>query len=218
MKQTIKTSRTAGYLEKIFRVLNEHYFNNEIEEPIITIQSTPRAYGHVTVAKAWSKGTQGETRHELNIGAGTLDRHIENLVATMLHEMVHLKNLQDGIQDCSRGGTYHNKKFKKLAESVDLIISYDERIGWSITEPSDNLTEFIITQGWEDVKMNRNEGYSFTGGKGTPTGGTATPTPSKTSSTRKYICPCCGIKIRATKNLSGKIKCVDCDEIFLEIE
>ena len=51
MKETIKTSRTAGYLEKIFRTLNAHYFDNELEEPIITIQSTPRAYGHVTVAK-----------------------------------------------------------------------------------------------------------------------------------------------------------------------
>ena len=47
MKQTIKTSRTAGYLEKIFRALNEHYFSGVIEEPVITIQSTPRAYGHV---------------------------------------------------------------------------------------------------------------------------------------------------------------------------
>lgn len=54
MKETIKTSRTAGYLEKIFRALNAKYFNGELEEPIITIQSTPRAYGHVTVAKAWS--------------------------------------------------------------------------------------------------------------------------------------------------------------------
>ena len=37
MKQTIKTSRAAGYLEKMFRSLNDHYFNNELEEPIITI-------------------------------------------------------------------------------------------------------------------------------------------------------------------------------------
>ncbi len=45
MKETVKTSRTAGYLEKIFRALNVKYFNGELEEPIITIQSTPRAYG-----------------------------------------------------------------------------------------------------------------------------------------------------------------------------
>lgn len=63
MKETVKTSRTAGYLEKIFRALNAKYFNGELEEPIITIQSTPRAYGHVTVAKAWQRGDT--TRHEL---------------------------------------------------------------------------------------------------------------------------------------------------------
>ena len=70
MKETVKTSRTAGYLEKIFRALNTKYFGGQLEEPIITIQSTPRAYGHVTVARAWNRGNT--TRHELNIGAGTL--------------------------------------------------------------------------------------------------------------------------------------------------
>ena len=88
MKETVKTSRTAGYLEKMFRALNEAYFDGLVEEPIITIQSTPRAYGHVTVGKAWRKGQ--EQRRELNIGAGTLDRPIENVVATLIHEMVHL--------------------------------------------------------------------------------------------------------------------------------
>ena len=76
MKDTIKTSRTAGYLEKIFRALNADWFGGELEEPIITIQSTPRAYGHVTVAKIWQR--KGEQRHELNIGAETLERPIEN--------------------------------------------------------------------------------------------------------------------------------------------
>ena len=78
MKETVKTSRSAGYLEKIFRVLNREYFEDVLEEPIITIQSTPRAYGHVTVGKAWRKAN-GDQRHELNIGAGTLDRPIENV-------------------------------------------------------------------------------------------------------------------------------------------
>lgn len=109
MKDTVKTSRTAGYLEKIFRALNAKYFNNELEEPVITIQSTPKAYAHVTVAKAWQRGDT--TRRELNIGAGTLDRSIFEVVASELHECVHIYNLQNGIQDCSRGGTYHNKKF-----------------------------------------------------------------------------------------------------------
>lgn len=208
MKQTIKTSRTAGYLEKMFRALNDRYFEGQLEEPIITIQSTPRAYGHITVGKSWRRGQ--ENRHELNIGAGTLDRPIENIVATLLHEMVHLWNIREGIQDCSRGGAYHNKHFCDAATSRDLAISYDPRIGWSITEPTPELCDFIIEQGWTDIDMARVE-WSFTPrGKGTgnTTGGAGTPT-GRTSSTRKYICPCCGQSVRATKEV--RIKCMDCD-------
>lgn len=209
MKETVKTSRTAGYLEKIFRALNAKYFDNQLEEPIITIQSTPRAYGHVTVAKAWHKGTT--TRHELNIGAGTLDRPIENVVATMLHECVHLWNLQNGVQDCSRGGAYHNKKFRDAATARDLQISYDKRIGWSITEPTEALCDFIIQQGWTDIQMNRIE-WSYTprgAGSGSAAGGEAGTAPtSGNSHHRKYVCPCCGNSVRATKAVN--ILCMDC--------
>ena len=215
MKETVKTSRTAGYLEKMFRVLNAYYFNGEIEEPVITIQSTPRAYGHVTVAKAWTKGLDGEQRRELNIGAGTLDRPIENIVSTLLHEMTHLFNLQNGVQDCSRGGTYHNARFKAAAEAVDLKISYDKRIGWSITEPTEALIDFIIAQGWNDIRMNRNEGFSAIGIGGKGTSGTGTPITKRPTSTRKVACPCCGQSVRATKRVN--IICGDCMEKMIEV-
>lgn len=209
MKETVKTSRTAGYLEKIFRALNTKYFGGQLEEPIITIQSTPQAYGHVTVAKAWHKGST--TRHELNIGAGTLDRPIENVVATMLHECVHLWNMQHGIQDTSRGGAYHNKKFRDAATARDLQISYDKRIGWSITQPTDALCEFILDQGWTAIQMNRIE-WSFTprgAGSGNAAGGETSTTPtSGNGHHRKYVCPCCGNSVRATKVVN--ILCMDC--------
>lgn len=219
MKETIKTSRTAGYMEKIFRALNSRYFDSQLEEPVITIQSTPRAYGHVTVAKAWARA-DGERRHELNIGAGTLDRPIENVVATVLHEMVHLYHLQNGIKDCSRNGTYHNKTFRDAAQARDLEISYDKRIGWSVTEPSDVLVEFIIEQGWEDVHMSRTEGFSARGigtpGKsGAGTGGTQNGG-GRPSSTRKLVCPKCGQSVRATKAVN--IICGDCMERMVETE
>jgi len=219
MKETVKTSRTAGYIEKIFRALNARYFEGTIEEPIITIQSTPRAYGHVTAAKAWARA-DGESRHELNIGAGTLDRPIENIVATVLHEMVHLYHLQIGIQDCSRNGTYHNKRFRDAAQARDLQISYDKRIGWSITEPTDALIEFIIDQGWEDIRMSRTEGFAA---RGTGTGGTSQTGGNKAgtdgrkpSSTRKLICPQCGQSVRATRAVN--IICGDCMVRMIEVQ
>ena len=206
MKETVKTSRTAGYLEKMFRSLNAKYFGGQLEEPIITIQSTPRAYGHVTVGKSWRKGQ--EQRHELNIGAGTLDRPIENVTATLLHEMVHLWNLQNGIQDCSRGGAYHNKKFRDAATARDLSIGYDPRIGWSVTEPTEALCDYIIEQGWTDIHMNRIEWASAPRGTGSGSATGTTP-PPKPSHTRKYICPCCGNSVRATKEVH--ILCMDCN-------
>ena len=116
MKETVKTSRTAGYLEKIFRALNAKYFNGELEEPIITIQSTPKAYAHVTIGKAWQRGDT--TRRELNIGAGTLDRSIFEIVASELHECIHIYNMQRGIQDCSRAGSITTKNSKPPPKPV----------------------------------------------------------------------------------------------------
>lgn len=213
MKETVKTSRTAGYLEKIFCALNAKYFNGELEEPIITIQSTPKAYAHVTIGKAWQRGDT--TRRELNIGAGTLDRSIFEIVASELHECIHIYNMQRGIQDCSRGGQYHNKKFKAAAEARDLKISYNPRIGWSITEPTEALCEFVLEQGWDDIRMNRIEcAYTSRGtGAGNAVGGAGSPGKGANSHSIKYVCPCCHNSVRATKAVN--IKCADCDMLMV---
>ena len=217
MKSTVKTSRAAGYLEKMFRILNDAYFSGVIEAPIITIQSTPRAYGHVTVSKAWSKGLEGERRHALNIGAGTLSRDIIEVTVTLLHEMVHLYNLQTGVKDVSRGGAYHNKQFRFAAEAVGLIPTYDPRIGWSHCEASEKLVDFVADQGWTEILINRNEGYTNRGpGVGSPSGGDTYP-PKANGHSRKYSCPCCGMSVRATKDLTGKLQCTVCKQILMEI-
>ena len=42
MKQTVKTSRAAGQLEKMFRELNKHYFAGKLPEPIISLKKRSR--------------------------------------------------------------------------------------------------------------------------------------------------------------------------------
>ena len=120
--------------------------------------------------------------------------------------MVHYWNYENGIQDCSRGGTYHNKRFKEAAEARDLCIEHDARYGWTITSPADGLLDFILQNGLTDILLNRNEasGFQITG-TGTHSGNT-NGAPPKPSSTRKYICPCCGMSVRATKEV--RIMCI----------
>ena len=40
MKQTIKTSRVAGQLEKMFRALNNRFFDGELPEVVISLKKT----------------------------------------------------------------------------------------------------------------------------------------------------------------------------------
>lgn len=209
MKQLTSYNRAAGYLNKVFDLLNEEFFENTLSRPTITIQSTPKAYGHFTLSDNTWVSKLGGT-HEINIGAGTLARPIEEVAATLLHEMVHYYNYVNGIQDCSRGGTYHNKRFKAAAEAHGLNVEHHDKYGWVITTPGEALLDFVLETGLTDILINRNE---FVGFRPTGTGvhsGNGSVTPRKPSSTRKYICPCCGMSVRATRAV--RIACMDCEQ------
>lgn len=215
MKQLTNYQRVSNYLVKVFKAINEEYFSNELEVPTITIQSTVGAYGHVTTSKVWHSGETAT--YELNLSADYLNRPIENVVATLIHEACHLYAMHYGIKDTSNRGVYHNKNFKKIAEELGhLDISKHEKYGWTITEPTEDTIDFIIKYGFEDIQLVRGSGISFTGISGGKAGnGSDVPPvqPKKPTSTRKYICPCCGNSFRATKNLN--VLCMDCNVKFV---
>lgn len=105
----------------------------------------------------------------------------------------------------------------------DFIISYDSRIGFSITQPSDKLIEWCIDEELEEIKVHRLDFYGYlppvNGGDKAPAGGNlpAPPPRRKPSSTRKYICPKCGMSVRATKTVN--IACIDCGNVkMIEVE
>ena len=212
MKELTTYNRAAGYLNQIFDLLNDRFFECELSKPVITIQSTPRAYGHYTLYDAWSVDGQKGMR-EINLGAGTLSRPIEEVAATLLHEMVHYYNDLHGVKDCSRGNTYHNKNFRDAAEARGLLIEHHPTYGWSITKPGDELLKLCLDYDLRDIRLARVDGFfSRMGGSGAHDGSSSvgTKTPVKKSSSRKYVCPCCGMIVRATKEV--RVKCMDCDE------
>ena len=215
MKELTSYNRVTQYLNKVFKLINSEYFDNELEMPTITIQSTVGAYGHVTTSKVW-KTESGKASYELNIGADYLNRPIENIVATLIHEGCHLYAMQNGIKDTSNRGVYHNKRFKALAEDRGLIIEKHSRYGWTITTPSEATINFCIDNDLQEVLITRHTGITFTGvgtgknGNGTP----VKPTAPKKGNSIKWICPCCGAIVRSTKILN--IVCGDCKEKFIQ--
>jgi hypothetical protein len=191
-------SQATKFLEDAFDVLNKEYFESTLTKPLITIQSTPGTFGHYTTYDAWTAPRQGKGFREINLGAESLGRPTANVIATLVHEMTHMYCDQNGIKDTSRNGTYHNSRFKQEAEKRGLSIEYDKRIGWSITQPTKELRSLCARQHWNG-KLTAHRSW-------TP----KDPKEPKPSSTRKYICPCCGNSVRATKAVN--IICGDCQE------
>lgn len=212
MKQLTNYQRATNYLVKVFKLINEEYFDNSLEVPTITIQSKSGTYGHVTVNKVWCNN-EVET-HELNICADYLNRPIENVVATLIHEACHLYALQNDIRDTSNNGFFHNSRFKALAEDRGLHIEKHPTYGWTITEPTEETLDFCINNSLEDIQICRQSSFSLgaLGGGSKSGNGTMIPVTPKKSSTRKYKCPCCGNSFRATKTLN--VLCIDCNVVF----
>ena len=210
MKKTVKTSRVAGQLEKMYRLLNARFFNGELPEVVISLKKTVGAYGHFTCNKVWQAGD--ERRYEINISSATLSRPIEETCSTLLHEICHCFTTENGIKDTSGSGNfYRNRKFKEIAESHGLCVEKHPKYGWTITSPGLPLLDFIEEQGWQDLQMC--EAVSLWDVIGTLPKGTSNGAAAKTrkpSSTRKYICPICHQSVRATKVVN--ILCGDCME------
>lgn len=141
---------------------------------------------------------------------------MENIIATLMHECCHLYAMENNIKDTSNNYRYHNKKFKEIAEKRDLKISYHDSIGWSITEPTENLIKTIKEYHLDSqIEYVRKGAVDWTGGDNGSDGdnngltGTKGKKPKKKSSTRKYICLNCHNSVRATKDVN--ILCMDCN-------
>lgn len=209
MKQTTKMSRAVSQLEHIYNALNADFFSSSLPLPIITVQSKPGTYGHFTPSKVWQR--KDDHTYELNIAAEVLNYPIEDTIDTMLHEMVHLYCQENGIKDTSRGGKYHNGRFKAEAERVGLECYQCGQYGWN-TKPGDKIIEYALEKGWNEIRIGRNSfgGFIRTGTGGVQATGADTQGGKRPSSTRKLQCPCCGNSVRATKAV--RIMCMDCNE------
>jgi len=213
MKGEITIQSAIDELQRMFKLLNATYFNNELERPVITIltDTTSGAYGWISVAKVWSSKDNAWFR-EINLCAEHLNRAPELIVTTLMHEMCHLFNIQRGIQDTSRAGTYHNREFKNVAEARGLIVEKNAKYGYCVTKPTPEFTQLVKKNCRTGCfKLERQKTYRDGTPKITKTGSDGkekTVTRTKQSS-RKYICPNCGVIVRATKDVN--IKCGDCD-------
>lgn len=195
-------------LYRYFEILNKDYYESKLPDPVITIQKArANNLGHFTLGKVWKKrdeeNNDDTAKYEININPVNLNRPVEEIIGTVQHEMIHYANKISDINDCN--GQIHNKKFKELAENVGLICEKTKKYGWGITSLSEPFKTYI-----EDRIEPKAEVFDYFRCEDKKR--ESKPREKKTF---KYICPKCGMDVKA--KLDAKVKCGKCD-VFMVIE
>jgi hypothetical protein len=79
----------------------------------------------------------GADRHEVLVGGEGLHRGPVDVLGTLLHEAAHGLAQARDIQDTSRQGRYHNRRYATLASELGLEVASVPPIGWSATTVPD---------------------------------------------------------------------------------
>lgn len=75
----------------------------------------------------------GTARGEVLLAGEALHLPPEQVLEILVHEAAHGINCARGIKDTSRGGRYHNQKFKATAAEVGLRVQRMDPYGWART-------------------------------------------------------------------------------------
>ena len=75
----------------------------------------------------------GEVRGEVLLAGEALHLPPDQVFEVLLHEAAHGLNAARSVKDTSRGGRYHNARFKLTAEEVGLGVDKMPPYGWAKT-------------------------------------------------------------------------------------
>jgi hypothetical protein len=82
---------------------------------------------------------KGADRHEVLVGGEGLQRGPLEVLGTLLHEAAHGLAQASGVQDTSRQGRYHNRRYATLARELGLEVASVQPIGWSATTVPEHI-------------------------------------------------------------------------------
>lgn len=118
-------------IETAYRAIRRRH--PDVPAATIVVKRDSRAWGHTTVAKVWGpKAATKADRLEIMISGENLTRGAQAVVATLLHEAAHARDLAAGIHDTDVNGR-HNRKFAESAELLGLTVKDAGRLGWTLT-------------------------------------------------------------------------------------
>jgi hypothetical protein len=103
---------------------------------VVVVLGTGVERGRLVKLGHWWDGrwvADGKLRGEVLLAGEALHLPVEEVFAVLLHEAAHGLNAARTIKDTSRGGRYHNARFKAAAEELGLRVETMAPHGWART-------------------------------------------------------------------------------------
>ena len=166
----------------------------------------------------------GEVRGEVLLAGEALHLKPEEVFEVLLHEAAHGYNANRAIKDTSRGGRYHNSRFRRTAEQFGLAVTAMSPFGWastSLTTPAKEQYRKEIDDIGDAMRLARRVAAPRVLGVEGATGGADITDPdgdgSRGGGTKVRAAQCgCGRRMRMAPSTlaAGPVLCGLCNEQF----
>jgi len=192
---------------------------------VVVVLGTGAERGRLVKLGHWWGGrwiADGQVRGEVLLAGEALHLAPAQVFEVLLHEAAHGLNAARGIKDSSRGGRYHNARFKATAEEVGLVVEAMPPYGWAQTALGPEAIERYdseITQLGEAMRIARRLGRDVKLGEHELGAGSERDTddPNGSERAKSKVASCgCGRKLRMAPTVlaQGPVLCGLCGREF----
>jgi predicted SprT family Zn-dependent metalloprotease len=183
MKDNITQAEYQTFQEA-YDFFNKELFGGALPSVLVTLQRKAKMKGYFSAERFAGRSAQ-ETAHELALNPDHFGRTDEEILSTLVHEMVHV--WQKTYGKAPRTG-YHDREWAAKMKEVGLFPSHTGEPGGK--ETGQRVTHYILPGGAfaAGVARLRATGFALRWQSRVDEGGRQKKAASKT----KYTCPNCG--------------------------
>jgi hypothetical protein len=213
-----RASEVVAAGELAWRSIQRHH--PELPDAVIVLGSGVERGRLVKLGHWWAGRWEagGEVRGEVLLAGEALHLPAEDVFEVLLHEAAHGLNAARSVKDASRGGRYHNARYRATAIEVGLDVEQLAPYGWAKT----TLSKAAVERYSEEIKdlgdaariarrlEARDAAAVGAGGARDPESGRSTPNPSA------LLCGC-GRRLRMAPSVAAKgpVLCGLCGSEFV---
>lgn len=198
------TEETYQSLDKAFDFFNERLFEGRLSHPMFVLIRAKARHGHFH-SEQFIHGASGHSVHEIALNSHTMNRDLVGVLATVVHEMVHLEQQDFG----KPSKTGHNKQWAEWMMRIGLTPTTDGTPNGKMT--GRKVSHIIDDGGHFEIACDE----LVTNGLRLPwfTEREAPKVRAKDLSKTKFTCPCC--EANAWAKHTSTLICGECAETMV---